>query len=171
MFARVSLRVAAVVFAIGVSQFTMQDASAVVDRDANNDGFVYADSNSSPPDDLDVILTFLNAYGARSSSDPLYQANPTLDVNGDGWISNSDYLNVVNFLNTLPWQNATNRYDVNGDGYVTQQDLLVLYNRMNSIGAGPFTEAEASSTTNWDVDGNNFFSSLDINALYTYLNG
>ncbi|MCC7334890.1 MAG: pre-peptidase C-terminal domain-containing protein [Pirellulaceae bacterium] len=87
-------------------------------------------------------------YQVNILANPFYNPNGILDslgngldVNGDGFVSPIDVLQVINYLNTptapkvLNLADATGLppfVDVNGDGLVTPNDVLTLINYLNS---------------------------------------
>lgn len=75
---------------------------------------------------------------------PFTNLSNNLDVNGDGFVSPIDVLQVVNYLNTpgnppalsLPATGAPPYLDVNGDGFVTPVDVLMIVNYLNGLSSG-----------------------------------
>ncbi|QDV25787.1 Ig-like domain-containing protein [Aureliella helgolandensis] len=58
-----------------------------------------------------------------------------LDVNGDGYISPSDALQVINLLNSESTEEGDMARDTNGDGHVSPIDALLVINRLNANAA------------------------------------
>jgi hypothetical protein len=91
--------------------------------------------------------------------------NPTnhLDVNGDGFVSPIDALQVINYLNdptkpktlTLPHVAAPPYIDVDGDGFAAPKDVLFVINYLNTLpptgGEGEAVTSDASGSAVTDA--------------------
>jgi hypothetical protein len=116
--------------------------TAAFDNDLSELLLMPAPSNAAD-DRVDGRLTVQGTESARSPSQNPVQP---LDANGDGDVTPSDALAVINHINDGRPQDASMLYvapgepiryvDVNGDRWVSAQDVLVLVNRLNGQAAG-----------------------------------
>ncbi|XZE56600.1 Calx-beta domain-containing protein [Planctomycetaceae bacterium SH139] len=80
---------------------------------------------------------------------PITVHNP-LDVNGDGFTSPIDALQVINALNTkheslVAYDEGDNALDTNGDGNISPIDALLVINKLNANNSAPATNSDAAS--------------------------
>ena len=96
-------------------------------------------------------------YSVRLTANPYQNASNRLDVNGDGFVSPIDVLQLVNYLNfngggrlpfpvTLP---IPPYLDVDGDGSVGPLDVLTVINYINSNSTGGGAEGEGFGSSDW----------------------
>ncbi|MCA9191342.1 MAG: pre-peptidase C-terminal domain-containing protein [Planctomycetales bacterium] len=95
-------------------------------------------------------------YAITIQGNPYHNLSNRLDVNGDGFVSPIDALQVINYLNnplnptslTLPAPGVPPYIDVNGDGSVTPQDALLIINYLNTLPAGGEGEGVTDAMAN-----------------------
>jgi hypothetical protein len=96
-------------------------------------------------------------YSVRLTANPYQNASNPLDVNGDGFVSPIDVLQLVNYLNfngggrlPFPVAFAIPPYlDVDGDGSVGPLDVLTVINYINSNSTGGGAEGEGFGSSDW----------------------
>ncbi|GAB5407081.1 MAG: hypothetical protein Aurels2KO_53120 [Aureliella sp.] len=97
---------------------------------------------------------------ASSQASPEITTHVPLDVNGDGYTSPIDALQVINALNTKSeslafFEEGDNALDTNGDGHVSPIDALLVINKLNADNSLPAANSDATSI----VDG--YFADLE----------
>lgn len=111
--------------------------------DANS---VVNPTGSAPDGEVEDYL--VNIVG-----NPYRNQTNNLDVNGDGFVSPIDALQVINYLNSpstpkvlsLPRTAAPPFVDVDGDGFVAPKDVLLIINYLNTLppkGSGEGEDAQ-----------------------------
>lgn len=107
------------------------------------------------------VITVIGAVGEAEFTNP----NNALDVNNDGFVTPTDALYVMNFLNTIgPFDLRTigsggaegeaadiYYYDTNGDKVISTQDLLGVINHLNLVAASG-TQAGQAEGEAWTPD-------------------
>lgn len=97
-------------------------------------------------------------YAVTINANPYQNQSNRLDVNGDGFVSPIDVLQLVNYVNTngssaLPFPPASSGppyLDVNGDGFASVLDILQVINYINSqTNGGGSGEGEGASDDMW----------------------
>ena len=125
------------------------------------------------------------------ASNPWQNVNDVYDVNGDGKLSPSDALAVINYLNGVGLGTLSTdftigvdgpetygRIDVNGDGYATALDAMLVINELNDLltqlgsGEGEGGEGEAprelissDKSTDWLEGAFHSFDTLALSAV------
>jgi hypothetical protein len=94
---------------------------------------------------------------ASTQAAPLISVHRSSDVNGDGYTSPLDVLQVINSLNASTTEVGDLALDTNGDGYLSALDALLVVNHLNASSAP--LEAEASNSAASFVDG--YFGDLE----------
>ena len=148
--------------------------------DANNDGGVdSADANA-------LLNALKRGHGGPLSDAATAGEEAALyaDVNGDGFFSPNDLLQVINHLNAddsgqpqpdvdrLPFTNLDNPLDVDGSGVVTNEDATVILTDIASRGARKLAASQPSIIVPpyLDTNGDGFVSPADALQVLNLVN-
>ncbi|HBE69253.1 MAG TPA: hypothetical protein DDW52_13980 [Planctomycetaceae bacterium] len=137
--------------AIRSAAWAMAIASGHINLSIDEDQIRDSERNHTTEQVAYFVIGGLAGEGeASGQASPEITTHVPLDVNGDGFTSPIDVLQVINALNTkseslVTFEEGDNALDTNGDGHISPIDALLVINKLNADSSTSTVNSNATS--------------------------